>query len=525
MGRIGADLKNKKSVCFGLIGQIRVREIITHQRGHNTGKRKMDYEIIICFETHVELKTATKLFCGCAVKGDQPPNSQVCPVCTGQPGALPVLNRRAVEFCVRTGLALNCSINRHSRFARKNYFYPDLPKGYQISQYERPFCENGVLEIVGDDGKPYPVGIKRIHLEEDAGKLMHVAGAKDAPGHSLVDFNRACVPLLEIVGDHERNPLRSVKEARSYLEKLRQILQYIDVSDCSMEQGQFRCDVNISLRPKGVRTFGNRTEIKNMSSFKFITEALEYEIKRQLEILEGGRENPQETRLFDESQKVTLLMRSKEDAPDYRYFPDPDLVEVEIFDEEIDRIRASLPELPDHRVQRLIAEYHLPQNEVLVLTKDRAVADYFSAAATHCRDSRKLVYWIIQALFQLLNEAGQSIAECKIPPKHLAELINLISDGGITEKIGQDVLAEMFTSGEPPEKIIAAKNLKPIQDSNVLAEKLDEIIAQNPEVVAKIRQGETKLVNFIVGQVMKATRGQANPQILNELVRDRLLQD
>lgn len=485
----------------------------------------MDYEIIICFETHVELKTATKLFCGCSVKSDQSPNSQVCPVCTGQPGALPVLNRRAVEFCVRTGLALNCGINRHSRFARKNYFYPDLPKGYQISQYEQPFCENGVLEITGDDGKPYPVGIKRIHLEEDAGKLMHVADTTDTPGHSLVDYNRACVPLLEIVGDHERNPLRSVREARNYLEKLRQILQYIDVSDCIIEQGQFRCDVNISLRPKGVRTFGNRTEIKNMSSFKFITEALEYEIRRQLEILQEGGENPQETRLFDESQKVTIPMRSKEDAPDYRYFPDPDLVEVEIFAEEIDRIREGLPELPDHRVQRLIAEYNLPQNEVLVLTKDRAVADYFGAAANDCRDSRKLIYWIIKELFQLLNEAGQSISECKITPKHFAGLINLISDGVITEKIGKEVLAEMFATGTAAEKIIEAKNLKPIQDSTVLAEKLGEIIAQNPDIVAKIQQGQTKLLNFFVGQVMKATRGKANPQVLNKLVRARLLGD
>ena len=290
----------------------------------------MDTEVIICFEVHAELGTQTKLFCGCRNAPGAAPNSHICPVCTGQPGALPVLNRRAVEYCVKAGLAFNCDINTEARFARKNYFYPDLPKGYQISQYERPFCENGFLDIEGDDGRPYPVGIRRIHLEEDAGKLVHSSESFDEADYSLVDFNRASVPLIEIVGDHTRNPLRSVREARAYLEKMRQVLRYIGVSECNMEQGQFRCDVNVSIRPEGSTEYGNRSEIKNMASFRFVTEALEYEIDRQFELLRSGKPVIQETRLFDEECRVTLPMRSKEDAPDYRYFPDPDLVQIDL---------------------------------------------------------------------------------------------------------------------------------------------------------------------------------------------------
>jgi aspartyl-tRNA(Asn)/glutamyl-tRNA(Gln) amidotransferase subunit B len=483
----------------------------------------MEYDIVICFEIHVELKTATKLFCDCPVEFGADPNSHICPVCTGQPGALPVLNKKAVEYCIRAGLAMNCSINKRTRFARKNYFYPDLPKGYQISQYELPFCEDGYLEIANNNDHPYAVGIKRIHLEEDAGKLLHSSEAFDEADHSLVDYNRCSIPLLEIVGDHERNPLQSVQQAHVYLKKVRQILRYTEISDCSIEKGQFRCDVNISLRPKGVKSFGNRTEIKNMSSFKFILDALKYEIKRQAEILESGGEILQETRLFDEEKKITLPMRSKEDAPDYRYFPDPDLVEVEFSSVFINNIMRSLPELPDQRVKQLIEKYDIRLNDALILTKDRNVSDYFDDSVFFCQDYKKLARWIVKDLFKLLNVSSLSIRKCPITPQHFAQLINLITAGEITEKIGRIVLENMFKTGNNPEAIIKDKGLKPIQDDRVLEKILNEIISQNPQVVAQIKDGKTKLIDFLIGQVMKETTGKANPRKVNELIQKKLV--
>lgn len=483
----------------------------------------MDYDFIICFETHVELKTKTKLFCDCLVKYDASPNRNICPVCTGQPGALPVLNKKAVEYSIRAGLALNCTINRHSRFARKNYFYPDLPKGYQISQYELPFCENGYLEITADDGKPYRVGIKRIHLEEDAGKLVHSSDSFEESEYSLVDYNRSSVPLLEIVADHERNPLRSIHEARSYLEKLRQILKYIEISDCMLEKGQFRCDVNISIRPKGSPEFGNRAEIKNMSSFRFMMDALEYEIKRQSEILESGGRIDQETRLFDEQKKITLPMRSKEDAPDYRYFPDPDLVEVKIDDDFIEKIESTMPELPDQKQNRLIADYDIRKEDALILTRDREISDFFAACAPLCEDTRKLSHWIIKELFKLLNESSLLIEQCAVRPRHFSGLVNLISKEEITETIGRTVLEEMFRTGEGPESIIHEKGLKPIQDTDALEKILDEVVAENPDVVAQIKGGVTKPADFLIGQTMKKTRGKADPKIVRKLINEKLL--
>jgi len=488
----------------------------------------MDYDIIICFETHVELSTATKLFCDCSVEYGSAQNSEICPVCTGQPGALPVLNKKAVEYCIRAGLALNCKINRQSYFARKNYFYPDLPKGYQISQFEFPFCENGYLEIPIDGAQnehepSLAVGIKRIHLEEDAGKLVHSSSAFDAADYSLVDYNRSSIPLLEIVGDHERNPLRSPKQARTYLEKLRQILRYIEISDCSIEKGQFRCDVNISLRPKGSQEFGNRTEIKNMSSFRAIMEALEYEIKRQSEILDSGGQISQETRLFDEVKRVTIPMRSKENAPDYRYFPDPDLIEVEIEQSLIDKIKKNLPELPDQRVNRLVEEYAISKNDALILTKDKNVSDYFNASVPFCEDSRKLIQWIFKELFKLLNEGPVPISQCIITPKNFARLINLISARTITEPIGRTVLAEMFKTGKAPATIIDEKDLNPIQDDGTLDKILEKIISQNQQPVAQIQAGETKPIDFLMGQVMRETSGKANPQKVREMIREKLL--
>ena len=482
----------------------------------------MEYDAIICFETHVELKTQTKLFCGCRVAYDIPPNTEICPVCTGQPGALPVLNKKAVEYAIRAGVALDCTINQRSRFARKNYFYPDLPKGYQISQYELPFCENGQLEITGDDGKPYLVGIKRIHLEEDAGKLVHSSDSFDDADYSLVDYNRSSVPLLEIVGDHERNPLRSIQEARAYLEKLRQILRYIGISDCKMEKGQLRCDVNLSIRPKGATAFNNRTEVKNMSSFRFMMEALEYEMNRQAEILESGGRIEQETLLFDEIKRVTLPMRSKENAPDYRYFPDPDLLEVNLDETFIADIKSALPELPHQRVKKIMDAYDIPRDDALILTKDRDISDYFTACVLHCQDPKRLSHWIIKELFRLLKEASAAIRECPIEPEHCAELVNLVSQGKVTAGIGREILDDMFKTGEHPNTIIHKKGLKPIQDEDQLETLLDEVMKENPKVVSQIQEGNLKPIDFLVGQVMRKSKGKANPKSVIALIHRKL---
>ena len=479
----------------------------------------MEYDLIICFEAHVELNTKTKLFCDCLVSYDAPPNTHICPVCTGQPGALPVLNKKAVEYSVKAGLAFNCTINNLSRFARKNYFYPDLPKGYQISQYERPFCEDGHLEITGDDGQPYTVGIKRIHLEEDAGKLVHSSDSFEAAEFSLVDYNRSSVPLLEIVNDHERNPMRSLTEARAYLEKLRQVLRYIEISECMLERGQFRCDVNISIRPRGSDEFGNRAEIKNMSSFRFIMDALEYEIKRHIDILESGGRVDQETRLFDEARGITLPMRSKEDAPDYRYFPDPDLLEVKIDQEFINEIQKGMPELPDQQMNMIIKEFGIAKNDALILTKDKAVSEYFRLCAGVCEDNRRLANWIIKELFKLLNDTSCTINECLIIPDDFARLINLISSGDITESIGRTVLEDMFKTGSDPDTIIDEKGLKPISDDKTLKAILEEIISKNPGAVDQIKAGETKPIDFLMGQVMKKTKGKADPKKIRKLIQ------
>jgi aspartyl-tRNA(Asn)/glutamyl-tRNA(Gln) amidotransferase subunit B len=482
----------------------------------------MEYEVIICFETHVELNTKTKLFCDCLVSYDAPPNSHICPVCTGQPGALPVLNKKAVEYTVKAGLAFNCTINRISRFARKNYFYPDLPKGYQISQYERPFCENGHLEIIGDDGQKYAVGIKRIHLEEDAGKLVHSSDSLGASQFSLVDYNRSSVPLLEIVNDHENNPIRSITEARAYLEKLRQTLRYIEISECMLERGQFRCDVNISVRTKGSVELGNRAEIKNMSSYKFIMDALEYEKKRQIDILESGGRVDQETRLFDEANGITLPMRSKEDAPDYRYFPDPDLLEVQIDQELIDKIQKEMPDLPDQQMKMIISDFGITKNDAIILTRDKAVSEYFRLCASLCEDKKRLANWIIKELFKLLNEASCTIDRCPIIPDDFARLINLISSCEITEPIGRTVLGEMFKTGTDPETIIDKKGLKTISDDKILKAILEEIIAKNPEAVNKIKAGESRPVDFLMGKVMKKTKGKADPKKIKKMIREIL---
>jgi len=482
----------------------------------------MDYEVIIGFETHVELRTRTKLFCGCLVTSDAPPNSQTCPVCSGQPGALPVLNRKAVEYTLRAGLALQCDIRERSRFARKNYFYPDLPKGYQISQYERPFCENGHLEITGDDGLPYAVGIKRVHLEEDAGKLVHSSSSLGESEFSLVDYNRSSVPLLEIVTDHERNPLRSASEGRAYLEKLRQILRYIDISECAIEKGQFRCDVNVSIRPPGTREFGNRAEIKNMASFRFISDAIDYEVRRQWEILKSGREVRQETRLFDEKALATMTMRGKEDAPDYRYFPDPDLLEVHIDAAFIERIRSGMPELPDQRVERVMKRHGIARQDALVLTRDREISDFFEACLPFYPDGARIARWITKDLFKALKDAGLSIQDSALEPQSFARLLGMIDRRALTEAVARSLLQEMVLSGGDPEQMVKARGLEALRDGGELQGVVDAVIGENPRVVSRIREGEEKAVDFLMGQVMRKTRGKAPAKDVREMILARL---
>jgi len=482
----------------------------------------MKYESVICFETHVALNTRSKLFCSCPVEYGALPNTHICPVCTGQPGVLPVLNKKAVEYGILTGLALNCSINQKSGFARKNYFYPDLPKGYQITQYESPLCENGYLEISDGNNCTLPVGIKRIHLEEDAGKMVHTLDDADSAEPSYVDYNRSGISLLEIVADHTRNPIQTLDQAHTYLTTLQQILRYIGISDCSIEKGQFRCDVNVSLRPEGSKQFGNRTEIKNMTSFKFILKAVEYEIKRQTQILVSGKQVKQETRWFDEDKKITRLLRTKEDAPDYRYFPEPDLPDILIDPDFISNIKTTVPELPDEKRNRFMDQYHLTQDEAILLTRDKDISDFFEACVPGCKDHKKLTRWIIKDLFTLLNETSQNLKDSSLSPEQFAVLINNISQGTITEKTGRSVLKEIFETGESPDALIKRKNLKSIQDSALLEKLCSQVITDNQEAAEKIRQGNTKPLNYLVGQVMKKTSGKADPGSVRRLIQDKL---
>ncbi len=482
----------------------------------------MNFDVIICFEVHAELDTKTKLFCKCSTNSDAPPNTNVCPVCTGQPGALPVLNRMAVEHCVRAGLSLNCTIANHAGFARKNYFYPDLPKGYQISQFEFPFCTDGFLEIMDDNGKEYKVGIKRVHLEEDAGKLLHASGSLKTSTYSLVDFNRAGVPLIEIVADHTRNPIRSLTEARLYLEKIRQILRYIGVSKCRMEKGELRCDANISLRQKGSKEFGNRVEMKNMASFKLVLEALSYEIKRQSGKLRAGETIIQETRLYDEASKVTVPMRSKENAPDYRYFPEPDLVDIDLDRGYIEKLTNETPELPEQKANRIIKDYGIPAGDAVILTKEKGVSDYFLSCVPICSDTSRASKWIIKELFKLLNASSIPIEKCPVTPERFSMLINLLSNGDITDIIGRTVLEEMFHDETEPLDIIKKKGLEPIENKDELKKTVDTVLLQNRGAVSQIRQGNTKSISYLIGQVMKKTNGRANPKETRDLIDEAI---
>ncbi|WP_418791728.1 Asp-tRNA(Asn)/Glu-tRNA(Gln) amidotransferase subunit GatB [Phosphitispora sp. TUW77] len=480
----------------------------------------IQYEIVIGLEVHSELKTNSKIFCCCSTEFGGAPNSHVCPVCLGLPGVLPVTNKKVIEFAIKAGLALNCSIAEFSKFDRKNYYYPDLPKNYQISQYDLPIAECGYLDI-DVDGQQKRIGITRVHMEEDAGKLNHEGETMAASRYSLVDYNRTGVPLIEIVSEPD---IRSPEEARLYLEKMKAILQYTEVSDCKMEEGSLRCDANISVRPAGQKEFGTRTELKNMNSFRALQKALEYEAERQIEVLEDGGRVIQETRTWDEAKGITFSMRSKEEAHDYRYFPDPDLVPIIISQQWIEEIRQTIPELPDARKERYISDYGLPRYDAEVITASKELSDYFDQGVKHTANAKALSNWLMGELLKFINASGLSVTDNDFPitPESLAELVNLIDKGEISGKIAKDVFEDMQQKGEKPSVIVEAKGLKQISDEGAIGAVVDEVIASNPQSVEDFRNGKDKAIGFLVGQVMKATKGQANPGVVNQLLRDKM---
>lgn len=478
----------------------------------------VSYEAVIGLEIHCELKTKTKIFCGCATSFGAEQNTHVCPVCLGLPGVLPTVNRRVVEFGIKAGLATNCEINQYSKFDRKNYYYPDLPKNWQTSQYDLPIAEHGWVDI-DLDGKKKRIRLTRIHMEEDAGKLVHSGTTIKDSASSNVDYNRTGVPLIEIVSEPD---MRSAAEARAYMEKIKAIMEYIDVSNCRMEEGNLRADINVSLRPVGSEKLGTRTEMKNINSFKYLEDAINYEIERQTEVLEEGGTVIQETRTFDPAQGVTLSMRSKEDAHDYRYMPEPDLPPLVTSAEEIEKFRRELPELPDARRARYEANYGLSAYDASVLTATRAMADYFEAALQEGADAKGVANWMMGDLAKNLNAEGKTITESPVEAKRLAKLVTLIQKGTISSKIAKKVFAEMWQSPDDPEKIVKAKGLVQITDTKELEAIVDAVIAKNPKAVADYQSGNQKAIGALVGQTMKMSKGKANPQAVNELLREKL---
>ena len=468
-----------------------------------------DYEVVIGLEVHAELSTKTKIFCSCPTTFGAEPNTQVCPICMGMPGTLPVLNEKVVEYAVKAGLATNCEITRNSKNDRKNYFYPDLPKAYQISQFDKPLCEHGYVEIETDDGKK-KIGLTRIHIEEDAGKLNH----DEFGGGSLVDLNRTGVPLIEIVSEPD---LRSVEEVDLYLKKLKSILEYIEVSDCKMQEGSFRADVNVSVRKKGDTKFGTRTEMKNMNSFRSITRAIEYEASRQIDVLEDGGEVEQESLRWDEVSGKTFSMRNKEDAEDYRYFPDPDLVGIHLSDEYIQNIKDNLPELPESRKERYLNEYNLSQKDARIITSSKYLSDLFEQAIKICNNPKAVSNWIISDISRILNEKEMEPNEIPFTSKELAELVSLIDKGTISSSIGKKVLEELFENPRNPEEIIKEKGWIQISDEGAIKEVVIKVLEANPQSVADYKAGKDKALGFLVGQAMKETKGKANPKMLNEM--------
>ncbi len=471
------------------------------------------YDVVIGLEIHAQLSTESKMFCRCSSSFGAAPNSNICPVCTGQAGSLPVLNGKAVEYAVKTAFAFNCDVNKKSVFSRKNYFYPDLPKGYQISQYDEPLAEGGWVNITRKDGSTKKIGITRIHMEEDAGKNIH------DDKNSYVDLNRAGVPLVEIVSEPD---MSSPEEAVLYFKKLKTILEYIDTSDCNMEEGNLRCDVNISLRPKGQKAFGTKVEIKNLNSFRFVEKALLYEIERQEALLSSGAKIIQETRLFDTDKGVTKAMRKKEEANDYRYFPEPDLRPLVLDVDLLDKIKTSLPELPDKKIERFIASYNLSAYEADLFCADRSLASYYEETATLSADARLSSSWIQTIVLKVLNEKKICITSFTINPKELSGLLVLIKEGLINQNTAKDVFEDMLRSGRPASLIVEEKGLAQIHDEGLIEKIVDGVIKEFTTQVEQYKSGKTALMGFLVGQVMKKSGGKAKPTVVNELLKKKL---
>lgn len=477
------------------------------------------YETVIGLEVHVELKTRTKIFCSCSTEFGGDPNTRVCPVCLGLPGVLPVLNRQVVEYGIRTGLALNATVNQYNKFDRKNYYYPDLSKNFQTSQFDMPICVSGSLEITLEDGTKKTIGITRAHMEEDAGKLVHSGDTITCSDSSLVDYNRVGVPLLEIVSEPD---IRSSEEARAYVEELRKILQYIGVSDCKMQEGSLRVDANVSVRPVGQKEFGTRTETKNMNSFRALQRAIDYEVQRQIEAIESGEEIVQETRTWDEGRGITLSMRSKEEAHDYRYFPEPDLAPIVIGDDWIDSVRRELPELPAARRQRLVETDGLPEYDAMVLTDTLAMASLYDEVNREVQDPKAVSNLLMGDFSKALNEEAITAEECPVSASQLAQLLKLMKDGTISGKIAKTVIPEMVKTGRDPGTIVEEKGLVQISDTGFIEEVVDRVIAANPQSVEDFRGGKDKAIGFLVGQIMKETRGKANPGMVNQVLKEKL---
>ena len=475
---------------------------------------KQEYEVVMGIEVHAELSTKTKIFCSCPTSFGAAPNTQVCPICMAMPGTLPVLNEKVVEYAVKAGLATNCEISRNSKNDRKNYFYPDTPRAYQISQYDKPLCEHGYIEIETSQGKK-KIGITRIHIEDDAAKLEH----DNLGGGALIDFNRAGVPLIEIVSEPD---FRSIEEVDAYLKKLKSILEYIEISDCKMQEGSFRADINTSIRKKGETKFGTRTEMKNMNSFRSISRALEYEINRQIDIIENGGVIEQESLRWDEVSGKTFSMRDKENAQDYRYFPEPDLVAIKLSDEYIENIKKSLPELPESRKQRYLEKYHLSEKDAGIITSSKYLSDLFEKASEVCGNHKAVNNWIISDISRILNETEMEPIEIPFDANQLGKLVILIDNGTISSSIGKKVLVELFDNPRDPEEIIKEKGWIQISDEGAIKEVVLKIIEANPQSVSDYKAGKDRALGFLVGQAMRETKGKANPQMLNKMFAEKL---
>lgn len=479
----------------------------------------VQFETVIGLEVHAQLKTKSKIFCGCSTEFGREPNENVCEVCSGMPGVLPVLNEKVVEYAAKMGLATNCTVNTRSVFARKNYFYPDLPKGYQISQFELPICEHGYVDIVLNSDSDQPVtkriGLTRIHIEEDAGKNIHSA----VENASFVDLNRTGVPLIEIVSEPD---MRSAEEAVAYLKTLRSILLYLGICDGNMEEGSFRCDANVSVRPMGQKELGTRSELKNLNSFRNVQRAIDFEVVRQIDLIEDGEKVVQETRLYDVAKNITQSMRGKEEAHDYRYFPDPDLVPIVLEDDWLGEWQMQLPELPAERKQRFEDEYELSIQDAEFLTSEKPLADYYEAALEFYNEPKKVANWVMGDFVREIHQSGIDIADCKFTPEMLAKLVQMVDKDQISNKIGKDILPEIFVDGIDPEQHVKDKGLVQISDSSELESVVDSVLAENPDEVEAYKGGKKKLVSFFMGQVMRKTKGKANPGIVSKMIQQKL---